>query len=185
MTEPARIGRGRLGPPRPVGNKPHTDGGTSNTRHRYRGEIGREEPVQAFESFQLHLATLLEVDSRAGDKVVHHVEHQDFVAEGMAGDARRIVWTPIRTRIGGELSANALPISRWIACAHATPRRALENASIDPRLCLDDRAAVLRGGSSMMALCLPRTSTWGCGNDQCTRTTLRSGRLSYFADPRS
>jgi hypothetical protein len=75
----------------------------------------------------------LEVDSRAGDKVVHHVEHQDFVAEGMAGDARRIVWTPIRTRIGGELSANALPISRWIACAHATPRRALENASIDPR----------------------------------------------------
>jgi hypothetical protein len=47
--------------------------------------------VQAFESFQLHLATLLEVDPGVGDKVVHHVGHQDFAAEGMAGDARRIV----------------------------------------------------------------------------------------------
>ena len=42
-------------------------------------------------SFQFHLATLLEVDSRAGDKVVHYVGNQDFAAEGMAGDARRIV----------------------------------------------------------------------------------------------
>jgi len=55
------------------------------------GEIEREEPVQPFESFQLNLATLLEVDSRAGDKVVHHVGHRDFAAEGMAGDTRRIV----------------------------------------------------------------------------------------------
>src|SRR5262249_53983152 len=35
------------------------------------GEIEREEPVQALESLQLNLATLLEVDSWAGDKIVH------------------------------------------------------------------------------------------------------------------
>lgn len=55
------------------------------------GEIDGEEPVRAVEAFQLHLATLQEVDTRAGDKVVHHAGHQDLAAEGLAGDARRIV----------------------------------------------------------------------------------------------
>ena len=42
------------------------------------------------------------------------------------------VWMPILTRIGGDRSAKDRSISRWIACAQATARRALEKASIDP-----------------------------------------------------
>ena len=42
------------------------------------------------------------------------------------------VWTPIRTRIGGEASAKARPTATWTSFAHETARRALENASIEP-----------------------------------------------------
>ena len=55
------------------------------------------------------------------------------------------VWMPILTRIGGAVGER-LAISRWIACAQATARRALgEGEHRSVALGLDDGAAVRRG----------------------------------------
>jgi hypothetical protein len=37
------------------------------------GEIEGEEPVHAVDPFQLHLATLVELDAVTGDEVVHDI----------------------------------------------------------------------------------------------------------------
>src|SRR3954451_8729028 len=129
---------------------------------RSSGEMDREEPVQAVEAFQFHLAALEEVDSRTGDEVVHHVGHQDLAAEGVTRDARRVVnrlaeeMVGLVQRVAGvdsdsdadrrravsECSAD-LALDRLRTCDAPSRARKREHRSV--ALCLDDGAAMLRG----------------------------------------
>ena len=47
--------------------------------------------MQAVEALQFHFTTLLEVDLRASDEIVNDVRNEYLAAEGLAGDACRVM----------------------------------------------------------------------------------------------
>ena len=136
---------------------------TSTTRSVDELDVRRGErvyPVPAGNPLELHLATLEEHDRRGRAGTSSYTALDTSTSPPIACPATRAakctvlpkycsasliaspVWMPILTRIGGARSRKARSISSWIACAHATARRALEKASIDPSPCVPHGAAV-------------------------------------------
>ena len=148
----------------------------------------REEPVQAFDVPSSSVSRLsLKLDAGAGNEVAHNVRHQDFAAEGMAGDARRVMDGRAEEVVGfvkrvagvdsdpdadrrrdGQRMHRDRALDR---CAHATARRALGNASIDPSPCVSTTvppcAAV---ASSMIAWCRRRRSSQAWSPRRASKT---------------
>ena len=109
--------------------------------------------MRAGNPLELHLATFEEHDGRGRgvDELVHRAGHEHLAADRLSRDACREVHGATDVLLGlldrvarvdadphadRARSPNSRSISSWIACAHATARRALEKASIDPSPCV-------------------------------------------------
>ena len=84
--------------------------------------------MQAVEAFQLDLTTLVEVDAGTGDEVVDDVGHQNLAAEGLAGDACRVV---------DCRAEEVVAFVERVACVSSDPD---SNRRRDVSECADDRA---------------------------------------------